>query len=473
MTTNCVILCGGSGTRLWPLSREKLPKQLLSLVNARTMLQNTILRFHRSSISIHQYVFICNADHAFIIKQQMEELGIGDNYMIITEPKGRDTAPAIAISSLAADPDHLSIVVPSDHVFNDTEFAALIGEKVDTYTDSVVLFGVRPTHPSTAYGYIRSSGLADGYNAKEFVEKPDADTATQYIRMGAYYWNAGVFLFKNKVMLDCFRKYAPDILGQCESAFAKSVKANKIMSLPEAEFGLCTPLSIDYAIMENICKDDTRNVPIRVYPYSHEWCDVGSFESLHEYILNQNTKGGSQMFNNVKVGDVHTLDAADCYIHSEKGLVAAVGVSNLVIVNTPDAVLVCDKKNTQDIKRVVKHLQTSKRTEHVFHTKVFRPWGWYVNVDGGDHSGIKIKRLLVYPAKRLSLQSHDKREEHWVVARGKARVQVGDEVLTLSQNDYVHIPTKAVHRVENIGDEMLEIVETQIGTYLGEDDIVR
>ena len=488
---NAVILCGGSGSRLWPLSREKLPKQFLSLVNSKSMLQNTILRLNSitsipdtNGMSINKFTFICNVDHSFIIQQQLDELDLelasqNDDHVsirnrstIITEPEGRNTAPAIAISTLHAEPSEMSLVVPSDHVFDDELFMKLISEKITAYKNSICLFGIRPKHPATGYGYIQTSGIANNYEAISFVEKPNHETATKYMTASNYYWNAGVFLFQNSVMLDCFRKYEPNILEQSIATLAVSTRNDNIINLSKEHFVKCEDISVDYAIMERMTQDPNCNIPVFAYPYSGMWCDVGSYESLHEHLLTTMSETEDGNFNVVK-GDNLAIDTKECIIYTEKTLVSTIGVSNLVIVSTPDVVLVCNKDKTQDIKKMVKELKRQKRPETALHQKVYRPWGWYENLDGNDNSGVKVKRLIVLPKMRLSLQSHNNRQEHWVVARGHAKVQLNEDFVDLGPNEYIHIPLQSVHRVENTGEDLLEIIETQVGSYLGEDDIIR
>ena len=488
---NAVILCGGVGTRLWPLSREKLPKQLLPLVNSKSMLQNTITRVNSINsthsdhgLKINKFIFICNADHSFIIQQQIAELdvelaaenkdhvSIQDRSTIITEPEGRNTAPAIAISTLYTDPTDMSLVVPADHVFDDNMFMKLVSDKVLSYNPSMCLFGIRPSYPATGYGYIESSGIINKHIVRSFIEKPNEETATKYMASGKYYWNAGVFLFQNKVMLDCFQKYEPTILEHCASTLNVSTRNKNVLSLSKEHFTKCKDISIDYAIMERMCEDPAGEIPVIVYPYSGEWCDVGSYKSLHEHLLTTMKESEDGNFNVIK-GDNLAIDTKECIIYSEKTLVSTIGVSNLVIVSTPDVVLVCNKDNTQDIKRMVQELKKQQRPEASLHQKVYRPWGWYENLDGNDNSGVKVKRLVVLPKMRLSLQSHNNRQEHWVVANGKARVHLDKDLVDLEQNEYIHIPLQSVHRVENIGDTPLEIIETQVGNYLGEDDIIR
>lgn len=472
----CVILCGGSGTRLWPLSREKMPKQLLALVNEHTMLQNTILRFTNNSslVKADKFVFVCNAEHSFIIDQQIQALSISIPYEIIAEPVGRDTAPAIAMAALSGKDEDITIVLPSDHVFDDKIFMDVVNMGIPyVKDDKLVLFGVRPTHPATGYGYIHVNDIVrDVHTTIEFVEKPDYETACKYLSSVRHLWNAGVFFFKNEVMLDQYTKYADDILVQCKHTLNVSKKNKNVLLLDKDEFMKCRAISVDYAIMENVCASQTSDsVSCLTIPYKSMWCDVGSFESLHEHLLNTNpsVRNGT----NVLIGDVISENTKESYVYTETSMVATIGVSDLVVVNTADALLICNKNNTQDVKRVVSLLKEKNREERIIHKKAHRPWGWYCNIEGNDHSGFKVKRIGVYPGKRLSLQSHDKRSEHWVIVKGKARVQVGHDFLDLHSNQHVYIPKKTLHRMENVGDDMVEFVETQIGEYLGEDDIIR
>ena len=517
---NCIILCGGAGSRLWPLSREKLPKQLLPIVNENTMLQNTVIRF--KNLNIKKYIIICNKEHYFLVEKQLNDLELDSNIdiSIVTEPIGRDTSAAVAIGTLLGTLDGVSIVVPCDHVFDDSAFEKVVirGLKyigvfrnlhqpaaspeaphpgqalMGAAENSIVTFGIKPTHPETGYGYIET----DSENNKtiQFIEKPNLEKATTYFNSGKYLWNAGVFMFKNKNMIECYKKYAPDILEICEltlknslnnegslsqapTTFGKSARnhaqapdfwrnqSNKIIHLHPSSFIQCRAISVDYAIMENLCKDNDTFINKITIPYQSTWCDVGSFGSLYDFLDNKDSSG------NIINGDVLIKDTSNCYINSEKSLVAVVGVENLVIVNTRDALLICDKNKTQDVKKIVDELKAHQRIERIVHATENRPWGWYCNIEGNEYSGFKVKRIAVYPGKKLSLQSHDKRSEHWVIVSGKAKVQVGHDFLILEKNQHVYIPKKTLHRMENIGDELLEFVETQIGEYLGEDDIVR
>ncbi len=443
---------------------------------------DTILRLEKlvsHGIHINQFIFVCNEDHSFIIEQQIHELSLFSGqtpmkYVIIKEPAGRDTAPAICISTLYGDGTHLSLVVPSDHVFNDETFITLVSNKINDYAESVSLFGIRPTHPSCAYGYIETSGVTHNNKVVSFVEKPDLEKATYYMTTGRHLWNAGVFLFRNNVILKCYQKHAKDILDGCIQTLEHSPEVNHMISLSKEHFLSCKPISVDYAIMEHICKESgvaDDDVPMYVYPYADTWCDVGSFTALHEHLL-AIRPSPNRLQNNVFEGLVVGKNSSECYVNSKK-LTAVIGIKNMIIVDTPDALLVCDKSQTENIKDVVTELKKHNRGETMYHTKVYRPWGWYVNIDGNDHSGTKVKRLVVLPGKRLSLQSHEKREEHWVVVSGVACVELDGKEIILEKNGYVHIPIGARHRIHNKGTELVEIVETQVGSYLGENDIVR
>jgi|LauGreSBDMM110SN_4_FD.fasta_scaffold03139_2 mannose-1-phosphate guanylyltransferase/mannose-6-phosphate isomerase len=484
---NCVILCGGTGSRLWPLSRDKLPKQFLSLVNERTMLQNTVLRFQKLNVS--KITMICNKEHSFLIKQQIEDLGLEINIEIVVEPMGRDTAAATCIAALLGDAEENTLIVPCDHMFDDDAFVNVVNQGLEFIETSVITFGIKPTHPETGYGYIHMDKTTQDTIC--FVEKPNYETAEKYIETGDYYWNAGVFLFKNKNMRACFEKYSPDILESCEKTLnesklkriseKRSEKRNEKqhsnnlnLDLDADLFSETRKISVDYAIMEKLCSDSNIEVTKKTIPYNSTWCDIGSFYSLHEHLLSRNKEECASIDKNVFKGDVLSIDTTNSYIESENSLVAVVGVDNLVVVNTRDALLICNKDKTQMVKQVVDSLKKTKREEHVIHAKAYRPWGWYINVEGNDFTGFKVKRIGVYPGKKLSLQSHNKRSEHWVIVKGTAKMQLGEEFIVMNVNDHVYIPVQALHRIENIHEtEMLEFVETQIGDYLGEDDIVR
>jgi len=471
---NFVILCGGSGSRLWPKSREKMPKQLLSLTNEKTMFQNTALRINNLAkvMKNHDYknklIVICNKEHAHIIEIQLQELkqhvdlDISLDYHIVSEPKGRDSAPAICIAALLCESQDYTIVLPCDHIFNDEAFVNCCLQSLPYLDNSIVTFGIQPTSIETGYGYIC---INNENETIEFVEKPHYETAKKYVEEGRHLWNAGLFAFKNVNMLDCFQKYANDIYDNCVQTIRNTSVESAQILLSEEPFTSCRAISVDYAIMEPLCNDSEPQFNKYTFLYHSKWNDIGSYNALYQE-LDKDENG------NVIKGDVITINSQNCYIDSEHSLTATIGLKDLIIVNTPDAILVCNNKHSQDVKKVVEKLKQTNREEALLHKKVFRPWGWYKNVEGNDYSGFKIKHIAVYPGKRLSLQSHNRRSEHWVIVKGNAKVQLDQETVILEKDQNVYIPVKALHRIENIGTELLEFTETQIGDYLGEDDIV-
>jgi len=463
---NFVILCGGSGSRLWPKSREKLPKQFLKLTNENSMLQNTILRimnFIKKTNDIKsKIIIICNIEHSHIVERQLYELDC-NNFQIISEPKGRDSAPAICISALFGKPEDYTFILPCDHILDNNEIEKCINKALNKLDDSIITFGVKPSRIETGYGYIK---IDDEFNTINFIEKPCYENAKKYFEDGTYLWNAGMFAFKNENMLLCYQKYASDIYINCIETIKKIDASNSNILLPSIPFVECRAISIDYAIMEKLCSDSSLNINKKTIPYNANWNDIGSYMALYDE-LDKNVD------NNVIKGDVLTIDTNNCYIDSDHCITAVVGLKDIIIVNTDDALLICDKNKTQDVKKIVEKIKVLKREEAILHKTVFRPWGYYKNVEGNDNSGFKIKRISVYPGKRLSLQSHNFRSEHWVIVNGNAKVQVGFDTLILHKNQHVYIPSKMLHRIENIGEDLLEFTETQIGSYLGEDDIIR
>ena len=482
--TNFIILCGGSGSRLFPKSREKLPKQLLVLTNEYTMLQNTLLRINGiikksvrtfSKFDWHDKIYIiCNKEHSHIIEKSITELNsLILPVTIITEPKGRDSAPAVCISSLLGDRNDLSFVLPCDHVFDDEEFANCCIKSVNYLENSIVTFGIKPTRVETGYGYIQMNARTN--DTLQFIEKPNLENATKYFSDGNYLWNGGIFAFKNSNMLKCFETYAPDILKVCQETMQiidmeyqdDELVQLKTIDLPSEPFVHCRAISVDYAIMEFLCKDKVIDVQRKTIEYTSFWNDIGSFSALYDQ-LEKNEDG------NVFKGEVMSIDTKNSYVEtSENSLTAVIGLENIVVVNTEDALLVCAMDKTQKVKNIVEELKKKGREEALFHKKVFRPWGFYQNIYGNDQSGYKMKKIVVYPGKRLSLQSHEHRSEHWVIVNGNAKVQVGSEFFIMNGDEHIYIPVNALHRIENIGSENLEFTETQIGNYLGEDDIIR
>jgi len=469
---NFIILCGGSGSRLWPQSREKLPKQFLKLTNEYTMLQNTVLRILNTVETINadnKIIIICNQEHSHIVESQISELTTINkinqiNYQIVSEPKGRDSAPAICISALFGKEEDFTFILPCDHILDDVEFSNCVTKSLEHLDNSIVTFGIKPSRIETGYGYIQ---LDSELNTIQFVEKPNYEVAKKYFENGNYLWNAGMFAFKNTNMLTCFQKYANDIYDKCVETINNTNFSNNTNTLlSKQHFIECRPISVDYAIMENLCNDNDINIGKKTILYNSEWNDIGSYAALYDE-LDKDEK------QNVISGDVLTLDTTNCYIHSKDKLTATIGINDLIIVNTDDSLLICNNTKTQNVKKIVEQLKQAKREEVILHKTVFRPWGYYKNVEGNDNSGFKIKRISVYSGKRLSLQSHNQRSEHWVIAKGRAKVQVGDVSLVLNKDQHVYIPIQTLHRIENIGDELLEFTETQIGDYLGEDDIIR
>jgi mannose-1-phosphate guanylyltransferase/mannose-6-phosphate isomerase len=468
---NFTILCGGNGSRLWPQSREKLPKQFLKLTNDNTMIQNTILRIFTTINKIgcsSKINIICNQDHGHLVEKQINELKINVDYKIICEPKGRDSAPAVCMSALLGNEDDYTFIIPCDHVFDDNEFSNCVVKSLEFLSTSIVTFGIKPNRIETCYGYIE---LDENFNTIKFIEKPNYENAQKYLESGTYLWNAGIFGFKNKNMLGCFEKYANDIRESCLQTL-KNTDMNpnaNIINLSKAEFINCRSISVDYAIMEDLCKDQETLIEKKTILYNSSWNDIGSYLALYEELV-KNTKNKD---NNIISGDILTIDTNNCYINSSNKLTTTIGIQNLIVVNTEDSLLICNNTKTQDVKKIVEQLKETKREEVIVHKTAYRPWGYYKNVEGNDNSGFKVKRISVYPGKRLSLQSHNHRSEHWVIVKGTGMVQLGNDILILSKDQHVYIPLNTLHRIENIGDELLEFTETQIGNYLGEDDIIR
>ena len=457
-----VILSGGAGTRLWPLSRELYPKQLLRLVAERTMLQETVARTEGLP-GLARPIVVCNENHRFMVAEQLRELGTAPQ-AIVLEPQGRNTAPAAAIAALlvsgGADADPVLLVLPADHVITDVPAfqAAVAVGRVAAESGSLVTFGVVPDRAETGYGYIRrGAGPGPAFTVAKFVEKPDAATARGYVESGEYYWNSGMFMFRASAYLAELGRYAPAMLAACRAALAAAGRDLDFLRLPAQEFASCPSDSIDYAVME-------RTDRAVVVPLAAGWSDVGSWAALAD-ALPRDAEG------NVTAGDVLTEDSSGCYLHSTSRLVAAVGLRDHVVVETKDAVLVAPRDRVQDVKELVAELKARGRYETSLHREVYRPWGSYDSIDSGDR--FQVKRLIVNPGATLSLQLHHHRAEHWVVVTGTAKVTRGDEVFTLSENESTYIPIGARHRIENPGKIPLHIIEVQSGTYLGEDDIVR
>lgn len=459
-----VILSGGSGTRLWPMSRQQHPKQLLPLASPVSMIRDTLSRF--KDAALFEAPMIVTADALrFSVAEEVRLDGI-NGAAIILEPSARNTAPAIAAAALIAaetDPDTLLLVVPSDHVILDgPAFLSMVDRAKAAAQDGyLVTFAMTPTRPETGYGYIHIGRPLDGHpevNAVQaFVEKPDAAKAQRFLDEGGYSWNSGMFLFSAKTYLSELERLAPDILPPVKAAVAQRQTDLDFIRLAADPFGQAPNISVDYAVMERT--DRAATISARI-----GWTDVGNWAEL--WNIGQKDQSG-----NVTHGDVIALDTTNSYIRSEHALVATVGVNNLVVVVTDDAVLISDLDHAQDVKLVVERLKAENRTEQASHTKVYRPWGYYQSIHNGDR--FQVKRLSVKPGAQLSLQKHFHRAEHWVVVNGTALVTRDEQTMLLQENESIYIPLGAVHRLENPGKVPLNLIEVQSGSYLGEDDIVR
>ncbi len=459
-----VILSGGAGTRLWPLSRAVLPKQLLPLVTDKTMLQDTVLRVSGWP-DLMPPLLVCGNEHRFLVAEQMREIGVTP-LGILLEPAGRNTAPAVAAAAhylLAIDPDAVMLVLPADHVIEKTAaFAEAVAQAAALVEQgALATFGIVPQAPETGYGYIRRGAPAGTaghcYQVAQFVEKPDRDTAQGFLDDGSYYWNSGMFLLRAEGYVRELGEFAPAIAAASEAAVRLGYRDLDFCRLDEATFASCPSDSIDYAVME-------RTSHAVVVPADIGWSDVGSWSALWQV-----QQGDAQ--GNVQRGDVYLDGVRNSLVRAESRIVAVVGVDDLIVVETPDAVLVAHKDQVQRVKQVVDHLKSKERTEHLHHTKVYRPWGYYEGIDSGDR--FQVKRITVKPGEKLSLQMHHHRAEHWVVVSGTARVTCGEKVSLLSENESTYIPIGMNHRLENPGKVPLHIIEVQSGSYLGEDDIVR
>ena len=460
-----VILSGGSGSRLWPLSRKAFPKQFLALTAEQTLFQQTIERLAFEGMQAPLLVY--NKEHRFIVKEQLAARKLQTQGLML-EPFGRNTAPAIAIAAmklLADDRDELLLVLPADHVIEDHKaFQRSLALATNAAENGgMVLFGIPATSPETGYGYIKCdhkarNGLPEGVNrVTQFVEKPDEVRAQEYVDSGDYYWNSGMFLFRASVFLDELKKHDPDIYDTCWVALERSIKNGEELLIDPATFACCPDNSIDYAVME-------KTELACVVPMSAGWSDVGSWSSLWD-VLEKDENG------NVTRGDVIVEDSRNCLVHGNGKLVTVVGLDNIVVVETKDATMIAHKDKVQDVKKLVNKLDAMNRSETQNHCAVYRPWGWYDSVDMGGR--FQVKRICVNPGAQLSLQMHHHRAEHWIVVSGTAQVTCNDKTFLLTENQSTYIPVTSIHRLANPGKIPLEIIEVQSGSYLGEDDIER
>jgi len=455
-----VIMAGGSGTRLWPLSRTQYPKQFLKLTsNELTMFQETLKRLE--SLECDDVIVLCNEEHRFLVAEQLREVGVSAT--IILEPIGKNTAPAIALAAIIEknkNNDSILLVLAADHVINNVNgfIDSVRKATVLAENNKLVTFGIKPTHPETGYGYIKKgSDFLTGNIIDKFVEKPDAQTAIEYVNSNQYFWNSGMFMFKVTCYLTELEKFADDIYKACSNAVGEITTDLDFIRISKKEFLNCRSESIDYAVMENT--NDSVVVELDA-----GWSDVGSWSTLWD-VLKKDNNG------NVLKGDVLNIESSDCFIQSENKLIATLGLQDIIIVDTKDAVLVAAKNRVQDIKKLVEKLKDQNRNEHFAHREVYRPWGKYDSIDYSRR--YQVKRITVKPGEKLSVQMHHHRSEHWIVVSGTAKIHKGTESFLLTENQSTYIPVGEIHALENPGKLALELIEVQSGSYLGEDDIVR
>ncbi len=468
--TTPVILCGGSGTRLWPLSRTGFPKQFLCLTGQDSLFQQAATRLAQTGsagITVSPPLLVTGEEHRFLAAEQLREAGIPLGHALL-EPIGRNTAPALTLAALAAmasGQDPVLVVTPADQtVVNTAVFTQAMQLAIqEASSGTIVILGITPDRPETGYGYIQAEvGAGDGpLSVQRFVEKPDASTAQSYLDTGNYFWNAGMFVLKASVWLKALGQFRPDILQATRTAWNQRREDGHFIRPGEEAFKAIPSESIDYAVMEQA---PGAGLPIKMVPLNAGWSDLGAWDAVWS-VLPKDDSG------NAHVGDVLFTDSRNTLVHATSRLVSLVGVDDLIVIETPDAVLVADRARSQDVKHIVKSLSDQGREEHSLHRKVHRPWGWYDSIDEGGR--FKVKRIQVKPGASLSLQKHHHRAEHWIVVKGTAEITNGDKLILLTENQSTYIPLGEVHRLANPGAIPLEIIEVQSGSYLGEDDIVR
>jgi mannose-1-phosphate guanylyltransferase/mannose-6-phosphate isomerase len=469
-----VILSGGSGTRLWPLSREKHPKQLLSLFNNETMLQATAKRVKdfQGDISVSpKLIVVCNEEYRFITAEQLREIDY-ENSALILEPFGRNTAPAVtlaAINAIHQDQDSVLLIMPADHVIADeSKFHAVVAKGLpQALKGAMVTFGIVPTRPDTGYGYIEINEPINHetpIGLRNFVEKPSVEIAQQYLDSGNYVWNSGIFMMRASVWIKAIQHFNLPMYQACSHAYQGAKIDCDFVRIDKEAFATCPSDSIDYAVMEKLASSPELGIHACVVPFDAGWSDVGAWDAVWQ-VSDKDARGNSVR------GDVIIEDSNNCLVISDSRLVTCLGLDDVIVVETPDAVLVTNKQNTCNIKRIIARLKDNNYLQTDNHRKVYRPWGHYDSVDSGEH--FQVKRIVVKPGGSLSMQMHHHRAEHWIVVTGTARVTRGDEVMTLTANQSTYIPLGVKHRLENTGTVDLEVIEVQSGTYLGEDDIVR
>lgn len=459
-----VILSGGAGTRLWPLSRKQYPKQFLPFLGKKSMFQETILRL-KGIENIVDPIIICNSNHRFIVAEQLQQISI-INSKILLEPAGRNTAPAIAAAAMQAvsDIDNIDatlLILPADHIIQNIKafHKAIYTAEKQAKAGKMVTFGINPSSPNTGYGYINFSPEKnqDFFKVEQFIEKPDKKTAKSYLKRGNYLWNSGMFMFKAEIFMNELSIHSNDILHAVKRSFENATHDLDFIRLEVQAFESSQSYSIDCAVMEK-----SNNIVVTLLDAG--WSDIGSWSSLYE--VSEKDKNG-----NVIEGDVFTEETNNCYIYANHHMVTTLGVKDLVIIDTPNATMITHKDKSKDIQKIVRRLQKLEREEQLHNRKVFRPWGWYDLIESGEH--FQVKKLHVNPGAQLSLQMHHKRAEHWIVVNGIAMVTNGERYLTLTKGESTYIPVGTKHALENKTNQALEVIEVQSGTYLGEDDIIR